>query len=209
VVHPAGDVCSYVELSPELLDDIFAQRPNAAGILQTGRARLSPQAWMAYQLALTRARRGEVTDPAVVENLIADILGAADVAPEPPPAASGPGASRTRRRVRDTVNAACQLLGLHLGDRLQLDDVAEAVNVSPFHLIRLFREVTGTTPHSYREQLRLRTACALLAEPDARLTDIAQRTGFFSHSHLTTRFTRSFGMSPSTAREMMHAQITQ
>jgi AraC-like DNA-binding protein len=41
------------------------------------------------------------------------------------------------------------------------------------------------------------------------LTEIAQRTGFFSHSHLTTRFSRSFGISPSTAREMMQAQITQ
>ena len=207
VVHPAGDVCSYVEMSPELLDDIFSRRQHAARILQTGRARLSPHAWMAYQLVLTRARRGEMSDPSVVENLIADILDAADVTPDPALVDRDP--STSRRPVRDTVNAACQLGGLRLSERLQLDDVAEAVNVSPFHLARLFRATTGTTLHSYREQLRLRTACALLAEPDARLTDIAQRTGFFSHSHLTTRFSRSFGMSPSTAREMMQAQITQ
>jgi AraC family transcriptional regulator len=107
----------------------------------------------------------------------------------------------TGARVRRRIDEACAALGSELADQITLTDLARMLQVSPYHLARQFRARTGMTIHAYREQLRLRAAAALcLADRDARLDDIAAAVGFSSHSHLTARFHRSFGVSPSVVR---------
>ena len=77
---------------------------------------------------------------------------------------------------------------------------AEA-GLSPFHFLRLFRDVLGVTPHQYLVRARLRRAARLLAEEDRSITDIALDVGLRRplqlRAHLPSRRRRVAARLPS------------
>jgi AraC-like DNA-binding protein len=106
-----------------------------------------------------------------------------------------------RRRRSPSVEEAKALLTARFTERLTLEELGRAVNVSPFHLARSFRRDTGYTLHEYRTHLRLRAALERLSAGDEELAVIARAVGFSSHSHLTASFHRAFGVPPSCVRK--------
>jgi len=54
---------------------------------------------------------------------------------------------------RDLIQAACRLIEIR-GAAPPSRDLARAVGLSPSHLYRLFRRLTGTTPSAYARALR-------------------------------------------------------
>jgi AraC-like DNA-binding protein len=128
--------------------------------------------------------------------LVADVLESAFVH-------RGGGMRKPKREGTDAdhaerTEAAKIYLAASMSERITLDDVASAVNVSPFHLARIFQKHTGVPVHRYLTQLRLR---ASLERLDGDLTTVALELGFSSHSHFTDAFRREFGKSPSEMRE--------
>ncbi|MCB0061198.1 MAG: helix-turn-helix transcriptional regulator [Caldilineaceae bacterium] len=85
-------------------------------------------------------------------------------------------------------------------ENLTLDRLAATVYLSAYELCRIFRRHTGQTIHHYLMQLRLRRALELLAEPGEDITAIALSLGYSSHSHFTSAFHRTFGITPSALR---------
>jgi AraC-like DNA-binding protein len=110
-------------------------------------------------------------------------------------------AARRRRRQPAMVEDAKAVLSARFTERLTLEELGRAVNVSPFHLARSFRRQTGYTLHEYRTHLRLRAALERLAAGDEDVAVIARAVGFSSHSHLTASFHRAFGVPPSCIRK--------
>ena len=110
-------------------------------------------------------------------------------------------APRRRRRQPAMVEDAKAVLSARFTERLTLEELGRAVNVSPFHLARSFRRQTGYTLHEYRTHLRLRAALERLAAGDEDVAVIARAVGFSSHSHLTASFHRAFGVPPSCVRK--------
>jgi AraC-like DNA-binding protein len=102
-------------------------------------------------------------------------------------------------RARECVEHARLLLARHPDAHVTLTELAAAVGLSPFHLCREFRAVTGTTISQYRTQLRLRASLERVAAGED-LTTVALSLGFVSHSHFTHTFKRSFGTTPSIFR---------
>lgn len=97
------------------------------------------------------------------------------------------------------TEAAKIYLAAHIGENVSLDEVAEAVNASPFNFARIFQQQTGRPPHRYLTQLRLRAALERLGDADD-ITALALDLGFSSHSHFTDVFRREFGTTPSEFR---------
>jgi AraC-like DNA-binding protein len=114
--------------------------------------------------------------------------------------------SKTTRAHSELVQSAKELLALHFQETLSLAQIATAVHSSPYHLSRIFRQMTGFTIHNYRNQLRLRTALAHVAQPDTSLTEVGLELGYSSHSHFTQSFRRAFGAAPSDFRATASAQ---
>jgi AraC family transcriptional regulator len=86
------------------------------------------------------------------------------------------------------------------GTDLALDDLAEAAGLSKYHLIRLFREGTGTTPSHYLSELRLGHATDLLGQTGREITEIAFEVGFGSLSTFERAFKKKYGVPPSEYR---------
>jgi AraC-like DNA-binding protein len=84
----------------------------------------------------------------------------------------------------------------HSQRRIDLDDAAQAVGLSPFHFLRLFAGVLGVTPHQYLVRSRLRHAACLLADCDRSVTDVAYDVGFGDLSNFVRTFHRAAGVSP-------------
>lgn len=128
--------------------------------------------------------------------LIADVLEAAFIHKGSQPKKRLSTASDHAER----TEAAKTYLAAHIGENVLLDEVAAAVNASPFNFARIFNQQTGLPLHRYLTQLRLRVALERL--PDAGdITSLALELGFSSHSHFTDVFRREFGKTPSEYRD--------
>lgn len=109
--------------------------------------------------------------------------------------ASGPAAAGRLTAARRQAYLARDLLRDHLGENVALTDLAQAVNLSPFHLLRVFRAEFGLTPHAYQVQARVERAKRLLARGSS-VTWAAHDSGFFDSSHLNRHFRRLVGVAP-------------
>lgn len=90
----------------------------------------------------------------------------------------------------------------HLDEPITLQALARAAGCSPWHLSRIFREVTGKTPFEYVRAFRLSQAAQRLVAEDARVVDVALDFLFDSHDGFTRAFSRRFGMTPSRFRKL-------
>jgi AraC-like DNA-binding protein len=107
--------------------------------------------------------------------------------------------ARTRDR-RRAVEVAIWM-DAHSHRPISLDDAARAVDLSPFHFLRLFARVFGVTPHQYLLRCRLRRAARLLADDTRTITDIALDVGFGDISNFVRTFHRAAGVSPRRFRQ--------
>jgi len=76
-----------------------------------------------------------------------------------------------------------------------LNELSVICNLSPFHLVRIFRGCIGVPPHVYLKQVRIKRAKALLAKGFS-MTFIAQETGFADQSHFAKQFKQITGITP-------------
>jgi AraC-like DNA-binding protein/mannose-6-phosphate isomerase-like protein (cupin superfamily) len=93
------------------------------------------------------------------------------------------------------VARARAYLDEHFAEAVSLSDLAAQVDLSPYHLLRSFRDQIGITPGAYQIQLRVLEARRRLRE-GAAIADTATDLGFADQSHLTRHFQRIMGTSP-------------
>jgi AraC-like DNA-binding protein/mannose-6-phosphate isomerase-like protein (cupin superfamily) len=85
------------------------------------------------------------------------------------------------------------------GDETSLHVLAQRTGVTPFHVIRAFRDATGLAPHQYLIQVRVERARQFLAA-GAVPSIVAAMTGFVDQSHLTYHFKKHLGITPGNYR---------
>lgn len=100
---------------------------------------------------------------------------------------------RQIRQVLDYIDA-------HLDCEIRLADLAQLLEMSPFHFSRLFKQSIGHSPHQYLIRQRVERAKLLLKQTDRRIIDIAIECGFNSHSHLSKQFRQMTGVTPKVFR---------
>lgn len=84
----------------------------------------------------------------------------------------------------------------HLEEELTIDQIAEAMFLSKFHMMRLFRAHTGQSIHQYLQQRRLMQAREWIRQ-GMSATDAAFRCGFGSYSAFTRACAKHFGTTPT------------
>lgn len=81
-----------------------------------------------------------------------------------------------------------------------LKSIAQIARLSPYHFLRVFEGLTGTTPHQYLLRVRLRRAAIRLREESTAILDIALGCGFGDISNFNRTFRAEFGVSPRAYR---------
>lgn len=82
-------------------------------------------------------------------------------------------------------------------EQLSIPDIAREAQLSPFHFIRRFQSLYGTTPHQFRILSRLERAKLLLARGQHSVTEVCMEVGFSSLGSFSSLFARRTGSSPS------------
>jgi AraC family transcriptional regulator len=87
----------------------------------------------------------------------------------------------------------------HVAENVLLSQLAEVVQLSPFHFSRAFKQSFGMPPLRYLASRRIRRAKDLLAG-DATVTQVGIAIGFAETSSFTTAFRKHVGMTPTAFR---------
>jgi AraC family transcriptional regulator len=100
----------------------------------------------------------------------------------------------------DSLRQVVDYIRDNLSGDLAVDDLAAVAHLSPFHFLRMFRQSTGTTPHRYVIDVRMRRAAEMLQRTDRPVSHVAAACGYQSPGHFAAAFRRHFGTTPASFR---------
>jgi AraC family transcriptional regulator len=104
----------------------------------------------------------------------------------------------------DKINAVQQMqdyIEVNLKETITLYQLSRVAGYSPWHALRIFKQLTGKTPLEYIRSLRLSRAAISLWDEEARVIDVALDFAFGSHEGFTRAFSEKFGMTPQSYRK--------
>jgi AraC family transcriptional regulator len=87
-----------------------------------------------------------------------------------------------------------------LDEALDLERLARAAALSPFHFHRIFRGMVGETPLELHRRLRMERAAFRLLEEETSVTTIAVDAGYDTHEAFSRAFRSRYACSPSEFR---------
>ena len=187
------DELTHIQLDEEVVDGLEALH-GARGPL-----RITADVELAHRLL--RGRLAVAGDGFAIETAVADVLNAVVERPLHRPSFARPSTEAAHRRL---VTDTCELL--HVADpALSLTELARALAVSPFHLTKVFRRVTGETISQYRARLRVHQVLERVSGGEDNLSLIAATTGFADHSHMTRTVVAHIGRTPSALRRLLRS----
>jgi AraC family transcriptional regulator len=197
-----------MSLEPAFLDrvakEVFGLEPREYRLLPSSREQDPVVANIAGVLA-REVVRGQVGGKLYAESLAnilaVHLLRSYSTRVAPPAGAENEAAPVPAQRSRAVADAITFIQGNYARE-VKLEDVAAAVHLSPFHLARLFKQVTGVTLHQCLVQVRVNAARSLISAGSGQrsLAEVAAAVGFADQSHLTRQFKRHFGVTPSQFR---------
>lgn len=94
------------------------------------------------------------------------------------------------------VAAAITYINSNFKTQPRLEEVAEKINLSPFHFQRLFTEWAGVSPKKFLQYLTVEHAKKMLKENQSTLFDTAFESGLSGTSRLHDLFVNIEGMTP-------------
>lgn len=101
---------------------------------------------------------------------------------------------------KDTrIRCLLEYIHQHFREPITLEQMTELVHLNVFHLIRLFRKMTGLSPYEYVLNLRTCYATQLLRKGH-QVRQAAALAGFYDTSHLNRYFKKLTGMTPRSLR---------
>lgn len=89
-----------------------------------------------------------------------------------------------------------QWVHLHYVEKIMLEDIARAGQLSRSECCRYFKRILKTTPLSYVMEYRIKKSLVLLQQAESNVTEVGYRVGFNSTSYFIDKFRKSMHMTP-------------
>ena len=195
--HDHGDECASLTVPEDVVADARALADRTMRDTLASAAALPPlprvAALLEHASRADDAGHGADVDLDEVACLVAEAIATHAASAAPRDDACG-------RRERSRAREAMARIEAAWHEPLALDDLAREAGLSPFHFLRVFRRVTGTTPHQYLIGARVRAAVRMLLDTDLPVTRIAYDSGFRDLSNFNHTFRRAIGCTPRAYR---------
>ncbi|MDB6062766.1 MAG: hypothetical protein JWM78_2869 [Verrucomicrobiaceae bacterium] len=105
------------------------------------------------------------------------------------------------RGTRIDIDQIQQLMHRRIDRELDLADLAQAANLSKFHFVRKFKQLTGHAPIQHFIHLKMQHACQLLDTTHEPIKRIASNVGYDDPHYFSRLFKRVIGVSPQQYRQ--------
>ncbi len=106
------------------------------------------------------------------------------------------------QRDRTLIEQVEDYVRRHYGNKgLKLQDIANAVHISPTYLSYLFKKIKGRNLWDHLTDVRLQAAKRLLADTDKKRYEIAFEIGYESPEHFSRIFKKHVGTTPADFRK--------
>lgn len=99
------------------------------------------------------------------------------------------------------ISKALEYLRLNARQHPSLDEVAQSVNLSPFHFQRLFTKWAGVSPKQFQQFLTLEYVKSRLSHVPPSLFDVAHEAGLSGTGRLHDLFVNIEGMTPGEFKQ--------
>jgi transcriptional regulator GlxA family with amidase domain len=103
----------------------------------------------------------------------------------------------------DRIQSALAHARANLRDNLSVEELAQAVHLSPRQFSRAFKAETGQSPARAVEHLRVEAARELIDSGALTLNVVARETGFGDPERMRRAFIRTLGLPPRDARRVV------
>lgn len=203
-----GDICDWFEFAPSVLlsamapyhpmDCLDARKPfDFAHLFSPKESFLRQRLLLAY--LIRQLKSNQILDSGWIDEQAMLVLSESLTA-----AGMGQG-SKVNARHKALTAKVVDYINTHFKENEPLGTLAKAVGASPYHLCRIFKNLTGQSIHQYKNELRLRKSLDYLHQikkmphlpQQQNLANLALELGYNSHSHFTSAFSRYFGMPPN------------
>lgn len=156
------------------------------------RSSRSPQAYAAFHRLFTLLEHN--SDPLAADEALLQLLAlhGADL----PPLAQHPRAPQL------PLQKARELILDQLGETLRLDTIADVAGLSPYHLVRSFKQAYGQTPHAFQLDQRINRGKQLLKRGHS-LISVAHSLGFADQSHFQRHFKHRHAVTPKVYQQAL------
>ncbi len=102
----------------------------------------------------------------------------------------------TRGELFRRMALAADFINMNFASPIDLQQIADAAQLSPFHCLRVFKAVLSVTPIVYLNQRRVLTAQRLLRAAKHSVSEVASLVGFQNRSTLFRWMIRTSGLPP-------------
>ncbi len=100
------------------------------------------------------------------------------------------------------VLRSMEYIRIHYGDEISINELINKTNMSRSTYVRLFKQLTGSTPHDFILRCRIINARRFLSFSDLPIVTIAQNCGFCDNSHFTRVFLQYEHITPIAYRQL-------
>lgn len=107
----------------------------------------------------------------------------------------------------DLLSKAISFMRSNYMHKITLEDVAEAVYLSPSYLSKIFKEEMETNFNSYLNSIRIEKSKILLRSEQLSIIEISELVGFFDQSYFNKVFKKLTGLTPKKYREQKGGNV--
>lgn len=104
----------------------------------------------------------------------------------------------TKGTCSNQIAQAISYLKINYAEKLNIEDIAEKVNMAPSSFYRNFRKVTQISPLQYQKQLRLYEAQRLMLTGEHNAESASYLVGYESPTQFSREYKKMFGNPPKT-----------
>lgn len=100
------------------------------------------------------------------------------------------------------IRPAVEFINENFCENITIEQLAEIVHLSKSYFMARFRQAAGVGAIEYINQLRIKKACAMLADGSMNASDIAFECGFRNLSNFNRLFRKAVGCTPVQYRKI-------
>ncbi len=94
------------------------------------------------------------------------------------------------------INSSMQFMKENVDKNLNLNQIADNVNLSVSHFSSVFKRITGVSPMTFYNDIKIQKACEYLKYSNTLVKEISYKLGIFDVHYFSRLFSKTMGVTP-------------